>query len=166
MSLCPCLACGHRVCCRRGEWDGWGRGTLLSRQCVVNCQPPQYPALLHSSVREGDISQTYPPLMTLPPPPSKSFLFVELFKKYSKYSLEIWGNWEKLWVSPYGSAGKESVCNAGDLDLIPGLGRSPGEGNGYHSSILAWRIWGCKVLDTTEQLSLSYDYLQRVTDVN
>ena len=29
-----------------------------------------------------------------------------------------------------GSAGKESVCNAGDLGLIPGLGRSPGEGNG------------------------------------
>ena len=30
-----------------------------------------------------------------------------------------------------GSAGKESTCNAGDLGLIPGLGRSPGEGNGY-----------------------------------
>ena len=29
-----------------------------------------------------------------------------------------------------GSAGKESACIAGDLDLIPGLGRSPGEGNG------------------------------------
>ena len=29
-----------------------------------------------------------------------------------------------------GSAGKESVCNAGDLGLIPGLGRPPGEGNG------------------------------------
>ena len=29
------------------------------------------------------------------------------------------------------SAGKESACNAGDLGLIPGLGRSPGEGNGY-----------------------------------
>ena len=29
------------------------------------------------------------------------------------------------------SDGKESVCNAGDLGLIPGLGRSPGEGNGY-----------------------------------
>ena len=26
------------------------------------------------------------------------------------------------------SAGKESACNAGDLGLIPGLGRSPGEG--------------------------------------
>ena len=32
---------------------------------------------------------------------------------------------------PGGSAGKESACNAGDLGLIPRLGRSPGEGNGY-----------------------------------
>ena len=32
---------------------------------------------------------------------------------------------------PGGSAGKEFVCNAGDLGSIPGLGRSPGEGNGY-----------------------------------
>ena len=29
------------------------------------------------------------------------------------------------------SAGKESTCNVGDLALIPGLGRSPGEGKGY-----------------------------------
>ena len=32
---------------------------------------------------------------------------------------------------PGGSAGKESTHIAGDLDLIPGLGRSPGEGNSY-----------------------------------
>ena len=32
---------------------------------------------------------------------------------------------------PCGSAGEESVCNAGDLGLITGLGRSPGEGKGY-----------------------------------
>ena len=32
---------------------------------------------------------------------------------------------------PYGSAGKESACNAGDLGSIPGLGRSSGEGKGY-----------------------------------
>ena len=32
---------------------------------------------------------------------------------------------------PGGSAGKELACNVGDLGLIPGLGRSPGEGNGY-----------------------------------
>ena len=29
------------------------------------------------------------------------------------------------------SVGKEPACNAGDLGLIPGLGRSPGEGKGY-----------------------------------
>ena len=33
-------------------------------------------------------------------------------------------------VFPGGSDGKESACSAGDLCLIPGLGRSPGEGNG------------------------------------
>ena len=33
-------------------------------------------------------------------------------------------------VFRYGSAGKESVCNMGDLGLIPGLGRSP-EGKCY-----------------------------------
>ena len=32
---------------------------------------------------------------------------------------------------PCGSAGKESACYAGDLILIPRLGRSPGEGKGY-----------------------------------
>ena len=32
---------------------------------------------------------------------------------------------------PDSSAGKESACNARDLGLIPGLGRSPGEGKGY-----------------------------------
>ena len=31
---------------------------------------------------------------------------------------------------PGGSVGKETTCNAGDSDLIPGSGRSPGEGNG------------------------------------
>jgi len=35
-----------------------------------------------------------------------------------------------------GSDGKESSCNAGDLGLIPGLRRSPGEGNGYPKYIL------------------------------
>ena len=32
---------------------------------------------------------------------------------------------------PCDSAGKESACNVGDLGLIPGFGRSPGEGKGY-----------------------------------
>ena len=33
-------------------------------------------------------------------------------------------------VFPGSSAGKESACNAGDLDSIPGLGRNPGRGHG------------------------------------
>ena len=37
----------------------------------------------------------------------------------------------KLGKDGTGSAGKESACNMGDLGSIPGLGRSPGEGNGY-----------------------------------
>ena len=41
---------------------------------------------------------------------------------------------------PGGSDSKEPTYNAGDLDLIPRSGRSPGEGNGNHSSILAWSI--------------------------
>ena len=38
---------------------------------------------------------------------------------------------------------KNLSANAGDIrdmGLIPGSGRSPGEGNGNHSNILAWRI--------------------------
>ena len=67
---------------------------------------------------------------------------------------------------PCGSDGKKSACNAGDLGLSPGLGRSPGEGMATHSRFLAWEIpwteepgscslWGCKDSDGTEQLMLS-----------
>ena len=63
-----------------------------------------------------------------------------------------------------GSDGKASVYNVGDLGLIPGLGRSPGEGNGnplqdylpgkFHrqKSLVGYSPWGCKESDTTERL--------------
>ena len=38
---------------------------------------------------------------------------------------------KSIWEFPGGSDGKESACNMRDPGLIPGLGRSPGEGNGY-----------------------------------
>ena len=41
-----------------------------------------------------------------------------------------WGGLCSKWGFPGGSDGKESACNAGDFDLIPGLGRSPGGRNG------------------------------------
>ena len=47
--------------------------------------------------------------------------------------LEIWG-------FPNSSVGKESACNVGDLALIPGLGRSPGEVKGYPLQYSGWRI--------------------------
>ena len=36
----------------------------------------------------------------------------------------------QVYQFPCNTIGKESACNAGDLGLIPGSGRSPGEGNG------------------------------------
>ena len=48
------------------------------------------------------------------------------FRKWEKHIK--FSHW---WVFPGGSEGKESACNAGDPGLIPGSGRSLGEGNGY-----------------------------------
>ena len=73
-------------------------------------------------------------------------------------------NWKNVLVlSSFsgGLEGKESSCSAGDLGLIPGLGRSPEEGNSYpllysclESSMNrgTWQasLWGCKELDMTE----------------
>ena len=47
---------------------------------------------------------------------------------------------------PGSSDNKESACNVEDPGLISGSGRSAGEGNATHSSILAWRIHGQKSL--------------------
>ena len=41
----------------------------------------------------------------------------------------IYLGYSKVWAFPDGSAGKESACKAGDVGLIHGSGRSPGEGN-------------------------------------
>ena len=66
---------------------------------------------------------------------------------------------------PHSSVGKESACNAGDPGLIPGQGRSRGEGNGnpFQYSCLeipmargAWRttVHGATESGTTERLTL------------
>ena len=64
---------------------------------------------------------------------------------------------------PGGSAGKESACNVGDLDLIPGLGRFPGEGNGYTlqysglANFMDFIVLGFTE-SWTEQLSLTFPW--------
>ena len=76
-----------------------------------------------------------------------------------------------------GSEGKESAFSAGDPGLIPRLGRSPGEGNGYPlqysclgSSMdrAGWEHcipWGHKASDTTDWLSLSLHFTGRQKSV-
>ena len=70
---------------------------------------------------------------------------------------------------PGGLDGKESACSTGDLGSIPGLGRSPGEGNDNphqysclenHMDRVAWQaaVHGAhKDSDTTEPLTLCYN---------
>ena len=133
-----------------------------------------------------------------------SYYSIDLYCKTQIMYKNIFINPKYSLGFPSSSASKESACNAGDPDLVPGLGGSPGEGISYplqyswaslvtqkvknhpamwdtwvwslgqknpleegvatHSSILAWRIpwteepgglslWGCKGLDTIEQLS-------------
>ena len=65
-------------------------------------------------------------------------------------------------ILPGGLDSKESTCNVGELGLIPGLGRSPGEGNSlptpvflageYHGqrSLVGYSPWGHKKSDMTE----------------
>ena len=76
-----------------------------------------------------------------------------------------------------GSDGKESACNAGDLGLIPGLGRSPREGkgcplqySGLENSMDFHGVHGvhgvAKELDTIQQLSLSLHCLFHETYEN
>ena len=64
---------------------------------------------------------------------------------------------------PGGSDGKEYACNAGDLGLIPRLGKSPGEGNGnplqysyLENSMDRGVWWGPKESDTTECASTQH----------
>ena len=66
------------------------------------------------------------------------------------------------WGFPGGSDDKESACNEGDLDSIPGLGRYPGGEHGnplqysflenphIQKSLVGYSPWGCKELDMTE----------------
>ena len=60
---------------------------------------------------------------------------------------------------PCGLTGKESACNVEVLGSIPGLRRSPGEGNGYPLQYSGLENsmeypWGCKELDMTDQPAL------------
>ena len=68
---------------------------------------------------------------------------------------------------PGGSDGKESTCDVGGLGSIPGLGRSPGGGQGnplqysclensMDRNLVGYSPGGCKESDTTERLNTAH----------
>ena len=71
---------------------------------------------------------------------------------------------------PGGSDGKEYTCHAGDLGSIPGLGRSPGEKNGYplqysdldnsmdRGAWVGYSPWGRKESDMTKRLTHTHTH--------
>ena len=79
---------------------------------------------------------------------------------------------------PHSSVGRESACNAGDRGLIPGSGRSPGEGIGYTfqyswASLVAQLVknspamletWVGKIAWRRERLALQYSALENSMD--
>ena len=112
---------------------------------------------LHSDIRSSWLTEIFCKMMcliscTLSSPKSHILAFPYVFGGFLDSSIGVclqcrrlrfnsWV-WKIRWRSnklpnplflgfPCGSAHKESACNAGDLGLIPGLGRSPGEGKGY-----------------------------------
>ena len=67
-----------------------------------------------------------------------------------------------------GSVDKESACKAGDLDLIPGLGRCPGEGNGWLTTpvLLPGEFHGQRSLEGYSRLLKCEDKLSlRMTEI-
>ena len=92
------------------------------------------------------------------------------FGSLSSYTLSNFCMWYKIRGFLGGSDGKESACNAGNPGSTPGPERSPGEGNGYPTPVVlpgrfhgqrrlvGYSPWGCKELDTTEQLTLSLHF--------
>ena len=93
--------------------------------------------------------------------PSNLSTFIHVVVAYLYWYIVF--HWLPWWLR-----GKESACNAGELGLIPGLGRSPRGGHGnplqysspdnpHGQRILAgYSPWGRKESDTTEWLSTQH----------
>ena len=87
-----------------------GRGNPLQYSCLEN---PMYRGAWQATVHRGAKSWTWLKWLSMH---AYTFIFII-------YTTYIWG-------FPHSTVGKESSCNAEDLGLIPGSGRSPVEGNG------------------------------------
>ena len=87
----------------------------------------------------------------------------KLFSAFETNLKSVWIYVESIMDSPSGSSGKESACNEGVVGLIPGSGRSPGEGSGYplflpgesygQRSLEGYSPWCWEESDTIEWLT-------------
>ena len=93
-----------------GRRPGWG-------MCCTRMQPQQKPQL----IPRGALSWDSP-------------------LKGSGTGAKSWSSVACVQGFPGGSVVKNPLVNEGHLGLIPGSGRSPGEGDATHSTVLAWEI--------------------------
>ena len=113
-----------------------GSDSHLPLTCVTRFLTGHGPVLVHNSGFGEPWNKVY-----------KCYITVDVFK---------------IWGFPGSSADKESTVNAGDPGLIPGLGKSPGEGLGYAlqyswASLVAQMIKNLSAMWKTWVLSLGWE---------
>ena len=158
-SMCMSLSKLWDIVKDRETWHAAAHGITKSQTwlndwtitVMLNCLPWKWTEIIPSFLRLHPRTAFQTLLLTMKATP---FLLRDSVHS-NRYNV-IWINWSLLlW---FWSDGKESTCNAGDLGSIPGLGRSPGEGNGYPlqysclERLVGFSPWYGKALDTTEQL--------------
>ena len=118
------------VCSYSCSWSWLCHPTILSSvDPFSSCLPP----FLES--RSFPMSQFFIPggqSIGVSASVSVLLMLILLFKKIHGVKIK--------WGFPGCSDYKEYACNSGEMDLIPYLGRSPGEGNGYSLRYPFWRI--------------------------
>ena len=141
-------------------WDSPGKNTGVSCHFLLQCMKVKI---------ESEVTQSYPalsdPMDCSAPGSSIHGIFQARVLEWSAiafsentYYLGLYKK-KKLLSSvlgfPDSSVGKESTCNAGNPDSVPGLGRSPGEGIGYplHYS------WASLVVQLVKNPSEMWDHL-------
>ena len=107
----------------------------VTQSCPTLCHPMDYTVhgilrarILESVAFSFSWGSPHPGIKPRSLPLQANSLPTELRRKPSSSSSSL-PNSTTLWGG-FGSEGKASACNAGDLGSIPGLGRSPEEGNG------------------------------------
>ena len=106
---------------------------LVNSATICSVNSARNPARTAGAGRASQLTSASPASLVEPVPSSPSPL------RLASPSTQRW----PLKGAPCGSAGKESACNAGDVDSILGLERSPGEGNSYpfqYSGLEKWTI--------------------------